>query len=114
MRKTKEREFEQQLRAMIDQDIISKVEAEGWLTPNGRLFKAGIRMMERVQQERKTSADSRALTTTTRPSGPTTSAPQDPGTDDLPPRLRKLANDRETLQPSIARIGQIVAQHQGS
>ena len=114
MRKTKEREFEQRLKAMIDQDIVSQVEAEGWLTPNGRLFKAGIRMMERVQQERKTDADSRALATTTRPSGPTTSAPQDPAIEDLPPHLRKLANDREALQASIARIGQIVAQHEAS
>lgn len=38
---------------MVDQDIVQQVEAEGWITPIGRLFKAGVRMMERVQKERE-------------------------------------------------------------
>ena len=38
---------------MLDQDIVEQVEAEGWITPAGRLYKAGIRMMERVQKERQ-------------------------------------------------------------
>jgi hypothetical protein len=38
---------------MIDKDIVQQVEAEGWITPVGRLFKAGVRMMERVQRERE-------------------------------------------------------------
>ena len=51
-----QKELEQQLREMIDQDIVQQVEAEGWITPAGRLFKAGVRMMERGKQERQAVA----------------------------------------------------------
>lgn len=41
------------MREALDQDIVQQVEAEGWITPIGRLIKAGVRMMERVQEERE-------------------------------------------------------------
>lgn len=42
---------------MLDQDILTQVEAEGWLTPVGRLFKAGCRMIDRVHEERQNRDD---------------------------------------------------------
>ncbi len=48
-----QKELEGQLRELIDQDIVEQVEAEGWITPVGRLLKAGVRMLERTRQERE-------------------------------------------------------------
>jgi hypothetical protein len=52
-RKARQAVLEEQLRGMIDQDVIGQVEAEGWITPIGRLFKSGCCMMERLQKERQ-------------------------------------------------------------
>ena len=48
-----QKELEQELRESLDQDIVQQVEAEGWITPAGRLFKTGIRQMQRVMRERE-------------------------------------------------------------
>jgi predicted TIM-barrel fold metal-dependent hydrolase len=53
-----QKELEETLRGLLDQDIVEQVEAEGWITRIGRLFKAGVRMMERVQEERATKQPS--------------------------------------------------------
>lgn len=58
-----QKELEEELRKSLDQDIVQQVEAEGWITPAGRLFKAGIRQMQRVTQEREAveAADHRTM-----------------------------------------------------
>jgi predicted TIM-barrel fold metal-dependent hydrolase len=53
-----QKELEETLRGLLDQDIVEQVEAEGRITRIGRLFKAGVRMMERVQEERATKQPS--------------------------------------------------------
>ena len=58
-------------------------------------------MMGRVQQERGASSGNTSLAT----------AAQDTGTDDLPLRFRKLAEDKKALEASIAEIRCIVAKH---
>lgn len=57
-RKVIQKEYEERLMELIDSDIRNQVDGEGGITPLGRLFKAGVRMMERVQNER---AQSRSL-----------------------------------------------------
>ena len=58
-----QKEMEDEFRKSLDQDIVQQVEAEGWITPAGRLFKAGIRQMQRVTQEREAveAADHRTM-----------------------------------------------------
>lgn len=52
-RKKTAAEFQERFAELLDNDIIQQVEEEGWLTPIGRLFKAGVRQLERVAQERR-------------------------------------------------------------
>ena len=51
-RKIIQAQYQTRLAELLDLDIVSQVEAEGGITPLGRLFKAGVRMMERVVDER--------------------------------------------------------------
>ena len=51
-RKVQQKQYEERLAALLDDDIVDQVEEEGGITPLGRLFKAGVRMLERVQAER--------------------------------------------------------------
>jgi len=51
-RKSVQAQYQAQLAELLDPDIVSQVETEGGITPLGRLFKAGVRMMERVMDER--------------------------------------------------------------
>lgn len=51
-RKVQQKQYEEKLAALLDDDIVDQVEDEGGITPLGRLFKAGVRMLERVQAER--------------------------------------------------------------
>lgn len=51
-RKIIQQEYQDRLMDLIDRDIRDQVDGEGGITPLGRLFKAGVRMMERVQIER--------------------------------------------------------------
>lgn len=51
-RKIVQAQYQAQLAELLDPDIVSQVETEGGITPLGRLFKAGVRMMERVMDER--------------------------------------------------------------
>lgn len=62
-RKAYQKELEEQFRKSLDQDIVRQVEAEGWITPEGRLYKAGLRQMQRVTQEREAAdaADHRTM-----------------------------------------------------
>lgn len=51
-RKVVQAQYQARLADLLDPDIVSQVEDEGGITPLGRLFKAGVRMMERVIEER--------------------------------------------------------------
>jgi len=51
-RKIVQAQYQSRLAELLDADIVSQVEIEGGITPLGRLFKAGVRMMERVIEER--------------------------------------------------------------
>lgn len=51
-RKVVEKQYQERLAEMLDSDIVQQVDEEGGITPLGRVFKAGVRVMERVQQER--------------------------------------------------------------
>lgn len=50
--KSAEKDYRAGLGHLLDSDIVEQVEAEGGITPDGRLFKAAVRMMERVIDER--------------------------------------------------------------
>lgn len=52
LRKNVQSQYRNQLVVLIDGDIVNEVENEGGITPLGRLFKAAVRMLERVQGER--------------------------------------------------------------
>lgn len=52
-RRAIEEQYQKRLEELLDEDIRQQVEQEGGITPIGRLFKAGVRMMERVSEERK-------------------------------------------------------------
>jgi predicted TIM-barrel fold metal-dependent hydrolase len=47
-----QKELDKTFKALLDEDIVQQVEAQGWITRIGRLFKAGVRMIERIQKER--------------------------------------------------------------
>lgn len=49
-------EYQVRFAELLDDDIVQGVEAEGWLTPIGRLFKAGVRQLERQIEERRTKS----------------------------------------------------------
>ncbi|KAK5089495.1 hypothetical protein LTR24_006137 [Lithohypha guttulata] len=51
-RKIVQAQYQSRLAELLDADIVSQIEIEGGITPLGRLFKAGVRMMERVIEER--------------------------------------------------------------
>lgn len=51
-RKAVNKEYQAHFASLLDSDIVEQVDAEGGITPQGRLFKAGVRMLERVREER--------------------------------------------------------------
>lgn len=51
-RKAIQKEYFLKMIAMIDDDIIKQVEDEGGITPEGRRYKAVVRMLERLQLDR--------------------------------------------------------------
>lgn len=52
-RRVIETEYKQHLATLLDDNVVQEVEEEGGITPLGRLFKAAVRMLERVHVERK-------------------------------------------------------------
>lgn len=52
-RKKVQEQYREHLATLIDADIVEQVEEEGWITPDGRLYKASVRMLERVKNERE-------------------------------------------------------------
>lgn len=51
-RKEVQEPYREHLATLLDADIVEQVEEEGWITPDGRLYKASVRMLERVKHER--------------------------------------------------------------
>lgn len=51
-RKVVQAQYQARLAELLDSDIVRQVEAEGGITPDGRLYKAAVRMMERMMDER--------------------------------------------------------------
>jgi len=51
-RRDVQKEYLARLARLLDADIVKQVEAEGGITPEGRTFKAAVRMLERVVDER--------------------------------------------------------------
>lgn len=56
-RKVIQQQYQDRMASLLDEDIVNQVEEEGGITPLGRLFKAGVRMLERVQLERAGSVE---------------------------------------------------------
>lgn len=52
-RKSVEADYQARFAELLDHDIVQQVDQEGGITPQGRLFKAGVRMLERVERERE-------------------------------------------------------------
>lgn len=51
-RKVVQEQYREHLATLLDADIVEQVEEEGGITPLGRLYKASVRMLERVKEER--------------------------------------------------------------
>lgn len=50
-RKKIERGYKDKVCAYIDQDILERIDSEGGITPEGRMYKAFYEMMERMQRQ---------------------------------------------------------------
>ncbi len=87
-RKQVERDYKDKVCAFIDQDILDRVDSEGGITPEGRVYKAVYEMMEREQRQ---GGQQQVVT-------PPTSSPESSSSDEV-------ARLREEVQKLRRQIG---------